>query len=94
MLLEEDTLTSLITGASQRMKEKSRLYTVKENYQNILDGFNIADLPTTFQDAVQVARAIGQSFLWIDTICITQEDEDDWSKAYVLSLSKSFRMVD
>jgi hypothetical protein len=35
-------------------------------------------LPKTFQDAVRVTRELGVSFLWIDSLCIVQDDEDDW----------------
>ncbi|KAJ4865530.1 heterokaryon incompatibility protein (HET) domain-containing protein [Trichoderma breve] len=35
-------------------------------------------LPKTFQDAVTVTRALGVPYLWIDSLCIIQEDEKDW----------------
>ncbi|KAH3908557.1 hypothetical protein HBH56_176610 [Parastagonospora nodorum] len=36
------------------------------------------DLPRTFQDAVFVTRAFGIPYLWIDSLCIVQDDLDDW----------------
>jgi hypothetical protein len=36
------------------------------------------DLPTTFQDAIRIARSLGQRYLWIDAICIIQDSEEDW----------------
>ncbi|KAF1964817.1 HET-domain-containing protein [Bimuria novae-zelandiae CBS 107.79] len=41
-------------------------------------GMNIADFPKTFQDAVKIARALGIKYLWIDSLCIIQDDEQDW----------------
>ncbi|KAF5608313.1 het domain-containing protein [Fusarium pseudoanthophilum] len=36
-------------------------------------------LPKTFQDAITVTRAIGIEFIWIDSLCIIQNDDDDWA---------------
>jgi hypothetical protein len=35
-------------------------------------------LPKTFQDAIIVARKLGVSYLWIDSLCIIQDDLEDW----------------
>ncbi|KAF2268246.1 HET-domain-containing protein [Lojkania enalia] len=32
------------------------------------------DLPKTFQDAIQLTRALGFRWLWIDSMCISQDD--------------------
>ncbi|KAH8586365.1 heterokaryon incompatibility protein-domain-containing protein [Bisporella sp. PMI_857] len=48
--------------------------TLKWRQQNI--EFN--DLPRTFQDAVQITRALDIQYLWIDSLCIVQDDEGDW----------------
>lgn len=37
-------------------------------------------LPRTFQDAVTIARALGIRYLWIDSLCIIQDDIDDWCR--------------
>ena len=36
------------------------------------------DLPLTFQDAVTITRRLGFQYLWIDSLCILQDSEDDW----------------
>jgi hypothetical protein len=61
-------------------EEKKRYCTTLENYKDRLNGFNIHNLPRTFQDVIKVVRALGLRFLWIDAICIIQEDEGDWDK--------------
>ncbi|KAH8588004.1 heterokaryon incompatibility protein-domain-containing protein [Bisporella sp. PMI_857] len=38
------------------------------------------DLPELFQDAVTVTRNLGMQFLWIDSLCIIQDDENDWQR--------------
>lgn len=42
---------------------------------------NIAydELPRNFQDAIRVTRALGIRFLWIDSLCIKQGDQEDWT---------------
>ncbi|KAH8880782.1 HET-domain-containing protein [Thozetella sp. PMI_491] len=37
------------------------------------------DLPPLFQDVAAIARALGVQYIWIDSLCIVQEDERDWS---------------
>ncbi|KAF1990533.1 HET-domain-containing protein [Aulographum hederae CBS 113979] len=38
------------------------------------------DLPKTFQDVVTVTRAVGVRYLWIDSLCIVQDDTRDWQR--------------
>jgi hypothetical protein len=62
--------------------EKEQFCTTRENYRRRLEGFSIDDLPKTFKDAVQVTRALGKRYLWIDALCIIQAiegaDGSDW----------------
>ncbi|KAI0435728.1 heterokaryon incompatibility protein-domain-containing protein [Xylaria telfairii] len=37
-------------------------------------------LPKTFQDVIFVARGIGVQYVWIDSLCIIQDDADDWER--------------
>ena len=41
-------------------------------------GFNLAELPPTFQDAIMITRNLGIKFLWIDALCIIQDSVVDW----------------
>jgi hypothetical protein len=44
------------------------------------------EMPTlskTFQDAVMVARRLSVRYVWIDSLCIIQDDADDWAKESV-----------
>lgn len=44
------------------------------------DRFLRDDLPQTFRDAVRITRALGIPYLWIDTLCIMQDSQEDWAK--------------
>lgn len=54
------------------------LRTTRDNMERHLRGITLAELPRTFADAVFVCRALGVRYLWIDSLCIIQGDEDDW----------------
>ncbi|KAF4964407.1 hypothetical protein FSARC_7672 [Fusarium sarcochroum] len=43
-----------------------------------LDSITVQDLPQTYQDAIKITRHLGIQFLWIDSLCICQDDVDDW----------------
>jgi hypothetical protein len=36
-----------------------------------------SDIPLTIRDAIQVTKALGYRFLWVDSYCINQESEED-----------------
>ncbi|CAK7221597.1 hypothetical protein SBRCBS47491_004582 [Sporothrix bragantina] len=36
------------------------------------------ELPANFRDAMAVTRALGISYLWVDSLCIIQDSVDDW----------------
>ncbi|EUC47822.1 hypothetical protein COCMIDRAFT_89228 [Bipolaris oryzae ATCC 44560] len=43
-------------------------------------GIDFDSLPKTFQDAVRLTVAIGFRYLWIDSLCIIQDDTEDWQR--------------
>lgn len=42
------------------------------------DGDTERRLPTSFRDAIEVTRGLQIQYLWIDSLCIIQDDEKDW----------------
>ncbi|KAK1707868.1 hypothetical protein BDP67DRAFT_581527 [Colletotrichum lupini] len=44
------------------------------------EGIITATMPQTFQDAVTMTRKLGIRYLWIDALCIVQDDIADWSR--------------
>jgi hypothetical protein len=41
-------------------------------------------LPKTFADAIEITRKLGVDYIWIDSLCIVQDDEDDWRREVAL----------
>ncbi|KAH6621849.1 tol protein, partial [Boeremia exigua] len=54
---------------------------LKANKYNFCQGFSRQHLPKTFRDAVEICEFLGIRFLWIDALCIVQDDIKDWNKA-------------
>ncbi|EXJ66666.1 uncharacterized protein A1O5_10337 [Cladophialophora psammophila CBS 110553] len=52
--------------------------TTKNNVRSRYHHFAISELPKTIQDALIMTRALGLGYLWVDSICIVQDDEEDW----------------
>lgn len=57
-----------------------QLKTTKDTLDEHCTSTSMEKLPQTIADSVQVCRAIGIRFLWIDALCIIQGDDEDWSK--------------
>lgn len=49
-----------------------------DNMAQFQKGIDINDLPLTFKDAIEVARQLDILYLWIDSLCIIQDDSTDW----------------
>jgi hypothetical protein len=43
-------------------------------------GIKYAQLPKTLQDAVFLVRYLGIQYLWVDCLCILQDDNADWER--------------
>lgn len=51
--------------------------TGSENIQQRLVGCSLSDFPKTIQDAAKVTRALQLRYLWVDAICILQDQKED-----------------
>ncbi|KAI6086311.1 heterokaryon incompatibility protein-domain-containing protein [Hypoxylon rubiginosum] len=52
--------------------------TVRENLRRRYhNGILLQSLPATIQDAVRAARELSMRFLWVDGLCITQDDTEE-----------------
>ncbi|KAG6354919.1 hypothetical protein INS49_004000 [Diaporthe citri] len=49
-----------------------------ENIGRLKKHIPLLDLPKIFSDALQFIKAIGISFIWIDSLCIIQDSVKDW----------------
>ncbi len=60
-------------GTSQSM-----VSTTSSNLEERRRSIPVADLPKTFRDAVNITKGLGIRYLWIDSLCIIQNDLADW----------------
>ncbi|KAK4682171.1 hypothetical protein QC764_113110 [Podospora pseudoanserina] len=44
------------------------------------EGIEISKLPQTFRDAVILMASLGLRYVWIDSLCILQDDPEDWAR--------------
>lgn len=45
----------------------------------LLQAIDEDELPATIQDAIELARCLGVQYLWVDSLCIIQDDTQDWA---------------
>ncbi|KAK8115737.1 HET-domain-containing protein [Apiospora sp. TS-2023a] len=68
----------LYVALSNCWGETQPLKTTTANVQKHEQGILFEDFPLTFRDAIQTARNLGYSCIWIDSICIIQNNREDW----------------
>ncbi|QDS77968.1 hypothetical protein FKW77_001824 [Venturia effusa] len=49
------------------------------NLKSFQEGRPVSDLPKAFQDVVAVTKSLGIRYLWIDALCILQNNAEDFS---------------
>ncbi|CAM1505046.1 Fc.00g106830.m01.CDS01 [Cosmosporella sp. VM-42] len=54
-------------------------FTTKDNVESLKREIDPKSEPTVFQEAATVARRLGIDYLWIDSICIIQDDNQEWT---------------
>lgn len=61
-------------GSSSKLPLTTRKNDLAQHSQRI----SFFDLSLTFKDAVKLTLDLGQRYLWIDSLCIVQDDPEDW----------------
>ncbi|KIW40681.1 uncharacterized protein PV06_07858 [Exophiala oligosperma] len=51
---------------------------MKRTEKLLKDGVEISALDATIQDAIIISRGLGIQYLWVDALCIFQDQESDW----------------
>ncbi|PVI02305.1 HET-domain-containing protein [Periconia macrospinosa] len=74
-------------------KDGVPIRTTTDNLIEHEKGLGIPLLPRTFQDAVRIGRALGYNYLGIDSLCIIQDDKDDWERE-AAKMASIFRYAD
>ncbi|VUC27444.1 unnamed protein product [Clonostachys rosea] len=57
--------------------------TLPSNVKDRFNAINLVELPRNFQEAIKITKAMGVRYLWIDSLCIIQTDNDDWKREAV-----------
>lgn len=53
--------------------------TLSTNIESFHKALPLDRLPQTIKDAITVTRRLGFRYLWVDALCIIQDDHDDWA---------------
>lgn len=61
-----------------------------KNISQLKKAIPVSSMPRTFQDAVCVARSLKMKYLWIDSLCIIQDSQEDWRRESSL-MNKVYR---
>ena len=60
------------------------LTTTRENLGSFESSLPVDSLSRTFQDALFATLNLGFQYIWIDSLCIVQDDPDDWRRESLL----------
>jgi hypothetical protein len=74
-----DSTTDQYTCLSHCWGTQQSLKTTKSSLVSHLDSLPYNGLPKTFQNAIDLTRRMGIRHIWIDSLCIVQDDENDWA---------------
>jgi hypothetical protein len=78
VLIEISTQREEYVTLSHRWGGSQVLTTTMATLETRKSGIPVADMPETFRHAVLVTRALGFRYLWIDSLCIIQDNLQDW----------------
>lgn len=76
----ENNPNGAYTTLSHRWGGTNPVHTVRENIEDFKKDIALPLLSKTFRDAIQVTRRLGFRYIWIDSLCIIQDDADDWAQ--------------
>lgn len=76
-----DYTTGEYVTLSHRWSSKPHVKLIESTHDDFAGGIQLNILQQTFQDAIQVTRRLNVRYLWIDSLCIIQEQQGqaDWS---------------
>jgi hypothetical protein len=59
-------------------QDSQPLRTTKQNLRDHSGRLVWNSLPVAFREAFELVKALGIQYIWIDSLCIVQDDDDDW----------------
>jgi hypothetical protein len=79
-LVESNGALDEYVALSHRWGSAAIIQTTKSNLSSHKQAIPFGQLCATFQDAVKFTRELGYRYLWIDSLCIIQDDHEDWKR--------------
>ncbi|PMD47069.1 HET-domain-containing protein, partial [Hyaloscypha variabilis F] len=81
-LVGKEAPCSAYAALSHRWSEETQQVRLEQNNlaQRKENGISLCDFPPMMQDAISVLRRLGILYVWIDCMCIVQDDKDDWAR--------------
>ncbi|KIW32349.1 uncharacterized protein PV07_03902 [Cladophialophora immunda] len=74
-----DTESATYVTLSHCWGKSQRTCLTRSNRCTFAEWVSFSDLPKTYQDAFLIAFSLGVRFIWIDSLCIVQDDDEDWT---------------
>ncbi|RWA11834.1 hypothetical protein EKO27_g3290 [Xylaria grammica] len=65
---------------SHRWGDKETFTLKKRNMAATMGSIPWKSIPKVYQESIQVTRLLGIEYIWIDTLCIVQDDAEDWKR--------------
>ncbi|KAJ6788800.1 hypothetical protein PWT90_02803 [Aphanocladium album] len=65
-------------------EDKRPIRSMKSNIDDFEKDVPWELLPKTYQDVIVIVRALNIQYVWIDSLCIVQDDHDDWLRESAL----------
>lgn len=66
---------------SHRWGKTETCITMKSNVEELETcGLALEQMPQTYREAIEWTAQLGYSYIWIDSLCIIQDDENDWKE--------------
>jgi hypothetical protein len=78
-LVNTNSTSVSYVALSHRWAESKPLKTTLDNLRSHQEELP-NDIAPTFRDAIEVTRQLGFQYLWIDSLCIIQDDAEDWRR--------------
>ncbi|KAK7177874.1 heterokaryon incompatibility protein [Paraphaeosphaeria sporulosa] len=79
-LVATNGISVCYVALSHRWAGTNPLKTKFDNLQSHQEELPWESIAPTFRDAIIVTRQLGFRYLWIDSLCIIQDDEEEWKR--------------
>ncbi|KAF2234099.1 HET-domain-containing protein [Viridothelium virens] len=80
VLPEEARITRPYATLSHCWGKAKTLKLLSGNINQLQSGIAFGSLPTSYKEGITLARRLGLQYIWIDSLCIVQDDEADWRR--------------